>query len=89
VVGLFFASSGLVMHLSKTPEAQARNLLVSWFAKMIVLLVVMMALKSAAFISRPALGLTIVAGVIGSLILEGRVVWAARLPPGEAGQRLF
>jgi hypothetical protein len=70
------------MHFSKTAEAKARNLLLSWFAKLIILFVVMLALNQATFISRPAFGITILAGVIGSLVLEGRVVWSARVTPG-------
>jgi hypothetical protein len=81
VVGLFFASSGVVMHLAKTAEAQARNLLVAWFAKLIVLFGLLLALNSATFINRPAFGVTILVGIIGSLVLEGRVVWSARVPP--------
>ncbi|MDR3106796.1 MAG: hypothetical protein LBU05_01155 [Bifidobacteriaceae bacterium] len=82
IVGFFFAASSLVMHLSKTPEAKARNLLIAWFAKLIVLFIVLLALNQASFISRQALGVTILIGVIGSLVLEGKVVWSARLPPG-------
>ncbi|MDR2348891.1 MAG: hypothetical protein LBD90_09840 [Bifidobacteriaceae bacterium] len=83
IVGVFFASSGVVMHLSKTAEAQARNLLVAWFGKLIVLFGVLVALNSATFISRPVFGVTILAGIIGSLVLEGRVVWNARVAPGD------
>ncbi|MDR0626832.1 MAG: hypothetical protein LBG11_06175 [Bifidobacteriaceae bacterium] len=81
IVGLFFGASALTMHLSPTPEAKARNLMVTWFGKLIILFVVMLALNQATFINRPALGLTILAGIIGSLVLEGRVVWSARVPP--------
>ncbi|MDR2374217.1 MAG: hypothetical protein LBD77_09030, partial [Bifidobacteriaceae bacterium] len=83
IVGAFFAASALVMHFSKTAEAKARNLLIAWFAKMIVLFAVLWSLSDATFINRQALSLTVVAGVIGSLILEGRVVWSARIPPGQ------
>jgi hypothetical protein len=70
------------MHLGRTTEAQARNLLITWFAKLIVLFGVLVALDKATFISRPAFGLTILAGILGSLVLEGKVVWSARIPPG-------
>ncbi|MDR2378043.1 MAG: hypothetical protein LBD70_01260, partial [Bifidobacteriaceae bacterium] len=82
IVGGFFGASAMVMHRSKTAEAKARNLLIAWFAKLIVLFVVMLALNQAVFINRTALGVTVLAGVIGSLVLEGRVVWSARIPPG-------
>ncbi|MDR1633765.1 MAG: hypothetical protein LBS27_02330 [Bifidobacteriaceae bacterium] len=82
IVGAFFGASALVMYVSKTAEAKARNLLVAWFAKLIVLFVVMLALNQATFINRPAFGITVLAGVIGSLVLEGRVVWSARTTPG-------
>ncbi|MDR2454088.1 MAG: hypothetical protein LBD51_06015 [Bifidobacteriaceae bacterium] len=87
IVGLFFASSAAVMHLSRTAEAQARNLLLAWFAKLVVLFGVLLALNSATFISRPVLGVTVLAGIIGSLVLEGRVVWNARVPPGGGPAR--
>ncbi|MDR2380622.1 MAG: hypothetical protein LBE08_05520 [Bifidobacteriaceae bacterium] len=83
ITGAFFTSSGLVMHFSKTAAAQARNLLITWFAKLIVLFGVLLAMNSAEFINRPVFGVTILAGIIGSLVLEGRVVWSARIPPGE------
>ncbi|MDR1188908.1 MAG: hypothetical protein LBK95_15920 [Bifidobacteriaceae bacterium] len=82
IVGAFFGASALVMHLSKTAEAQARNLLLAWFGKLVVLFVLMLALNQAAFINRPTFGITILVGVIGSLVLEGRVVWGARVTPG-------
>ncbi|MDR0591767.1 MAG: hypothetical protein LBG60_00625 [Bifidobacteriaceae bacterium] len=88
IVGACFGASALVMHLSKTAEAKARNLLIAWFGKLIALFMAMLALNQATFISRPALGATILVGVIASLALEGRVVWSARLPPqaGPAGR---
>ncbi|MDR2564575.1 MAG: hypothetical protein LBC97_00685 [Bifidobacteriaceae bacterium] len=90
IVGAFFGASAVVMHLSKTAESKARNLLIAWFAKLVGLFVIMLALNQATFISRPALGITILVGVIGSLVLEGRVVWSARITPGPGqtpGQR--
>jgi hypothetical protein len=70
------------MHVSRTKGTQAQNLLIAWFAKLIVLFGVLLALKSATFVSRPVFGVTILVGILGSLVLEGRVVWSARVPPG-------
>ncbi|MDR1441577.1 MAG: hypothetical protein LBJ02_04185 [Bifidobacteriaceae bacterium] len=86
-VGLFFGASALVMHLSKTPESKARNLLLSWFGKLVVLFGLMLVLNQASFINRPAFGLTVVVGVMGSLAVEGRVVWAARVTPEPGPDR--
>ncbi|MDR2114658.1 MAG: hypothetical protein LBO75_05205 [Bifidobacteriaceae bacterium] len=83
VVGAMFASSALVMHLSRDGLTQARNLLISWFVKILALLGILLALDRATFIDRPVFGVTVLVGVIGSLALEGRVVWRARIPPGE------
>ncbi|MDR2254310.1 MAG: hypothetical protein LBD97_10745 [Bifidobacteriaceae bacterium] len=84
IVGVFFASSAVVMHLGRTTQAQARNLLITWFVKLIALLVVLMTLGEASFINRAVFGVTILLGIAGSLVLEGRLVWSARIPPGDS-----
>jgi heme/copper-type cytochrome/quinol oxidase subunit 4 len=85
IVGLFFGTSALMMHLGRKggPDAQARNLLVSWFIKLIVLLGLLLVLNGATFVSRVVLGVTILVGVVGSLALETRLVLAARIAPGD------
>jgi hypothetical protein len=83
VIGAFFASSAVVMHLLRTTDAQAKALLVLWFAKLLVLFPVLFALNSATFIDRKVFGVTMLVGIIGSIVLESRVVWSARLPPGQ------
>ncbi|MDR0366489.1 MAG: hypothetical protein LBH68_06665 [Bifidobacteriaceae bacterium] len=82
VVGAFFGASAVVMAKGKTPEAKARNLLIVWFVKIVALLGVLLLIEQAAWIDRPSFGLTVLAGIIGSLALEGRVVMSAREVPG-------
>ncbi|MDR1118292.1 MAG: hypothetical protein LBL01_03210, partial [Bifidobacteriaceae bacterium] len=60
-------------------------LLITWFAKLAVMFGVLVALGQASFMSRPVFGITMLVGIIGSLVLEGRVVWSARIPPGGGG----
>jgi F0F1-type ATP synthase membrane subunit c/vacuolar-type H+-ATPase subunit K len=84
VVGLFFASSALVMARSKSQEAASRNLLITWFVKLVALLGVLMVLDSITFVNRIAFGVTVMAGIVGSLALETRVVMQARDPNGPS-----
>jgi hypothetical protein len=85
IVGLFFGTSALAMHLGRKggPDAQVRNLMLTWFIKLIVLLGLLFAISGATFISKPVLGVTILVGVAGSLALESRIVLSARIAPGD------
>jgi len=89
VTGLFFATSALAMHLGRAggPQIQIRNLVISWFVKLVVLFAAFVALDAATSLHSKVFGVTVLAGVLGSLIIEGRAVWSARigfdLPPSN------
>jgi hypothetical protein len=52
----------------------------SWLLKMVLLIVVLALLRDADFYSRPALFLSLLVGVVGSLLLEARIVATTRVP---------
>ena len=87
VTGLFYATSALVMHLGRTggPQVQIRNLVISWFVKLIVLFVAFIALEQATWLHHKMFGLTVLVGVLGSLAVESWAVLKTRhgfdLPP--------
>jgi hypothetical protein len=82
---VFFGTSALMMALGKKggPDTQVRYLIISWFGKLIVLFALMFALNGATFVNKPVMGMTILVGVFGSLLLEGRIVMSARIAPGD------
>ena len=81
VTGVFFATSALMMHLGRRggPTSQMRNLVVSWMAKLVILFIAFVALERATWLHPKVFGLTIMVGVIGSLLIEGRAVFSARI----------
>ncbi|MCL1898889.1 MAG: hypothetical protein FWG16_08760 [Micrococcales bacterium] len=87
VTGLFYATSALVMHLGRTggPQVQIRNLVISWFAKLIILFAAFIAMEQATWLHHKIFGLTVLIGVLGSLAIESRAVLKTRhgfdLPP--------
>ena len=81
VTGLFFATSALMMYLGRRggPQTQIRNLVISWFAKIFILFGAFVAIEQASWLDRKSFGFTVLAGVLGSLIIEGRAVLKARI----------
>jgi hypothetical protein len=59
----------------------------SWLVKMVLLIAVLALLREADFYSRPALLLSLLLGIVGSLLLEARIVTTTRVPYVEPGQR--
>jgi hypothetical protein len=59
----------------------------SWLVKMVLLIVVLALLREADFYSRPALFVSLLLGIVGSLLLEARIVTTTRVPYVEPGQR--
>jgi hypothetical protein len=72
---------GATMH--RPVATQSALLVVSWIAKMIVLLAVFIAVDAVDSVSRPVLGVTVLVGVVGSLVLDIRLVLRSRVSPGE------
>jgi hypothetical protein len=58
----------------------------SWLLKMVLLIVVLALLRDADFYSRPALFVSLLVGVVGSLLLEARIVATTRVPYVEPGR---
>jgi len=88
VTGLFFGTTAVVMYLGRDgdPQIQIRNLVITWFAKLVLLFTAFVALGQATWLEPKAFGLSVLVGVIGSLAIEGRAVWSARIglePPGR------
>ena len=87
LTGLFFATTAWVMHLGhrQGPEAQIRNLVISWFGKLVLLFAAFIALEQAKWMHLKTFGLTVLVGVLGSLFIESRAVMTARIPADPPG----
>jgi hypothetical protein len=59
----------------------------SWLVKVVLLIVVLALLRDADFYSRPALFVSLLVGIAGSLLLEARIVSTTRVPYVEPGPR--
>jgi len=81
VTGLFFGTTAVVMFLGRDgdPQVQIRNLVISWFIKLVLLFTAFVALGQATWLEPKAFGLSVLVGVVGSLAIEGRAVWSARI----------
>jgi len=88
VIGVFFGTTAVVMHLGKHggPQVQIRNLVISWFIKLVVMFAAFVALNQASWLEQRVFGLTVLVGVFGSLAIEGRAVWSARIGLDTRGQ---
>jgi hypothetical protein len=81
---LFCASTALVMGLTrdKPLAVQSAWLVGSWLAKMVLLMAAFAVMGRGEWYSRPAFGVSVLVGVLGSLALDARVVLKSRVPPG-------
>jgi hypothetical protein len=55
----------------------------SWIVKMLLLLAVFVAVDGWDALHRPVLGVCVLVGVLGSLVLDTRLVLRARPSPGD------
>ena len=80
---LFCGTTAAVMAItaSKPITTQSVWIVVSWVLKTIVLLAAMALISHADFADRMTTGITILVGVVGSLVLDTRVVLKARDTP--------
>ena len=88
LTGVYFGTTALVMHLGRggSPPTQIRNLVIAWFIKLVLLLVCFVTLENATWLQPRVFGLSVLVGVFGSLAIEGRAVWSARIgldPPKQ------
>lgn len=78
----FLAVTVVVALLTAGMDASTLGIVVigSWLVKVALLMVVLGMLREQTFYSRPALLLSLLLGVVGTLLLEGVVVTRTRVP---------
>ncbi|MCL2802412.1 MAG: hypothetical protein FWD29_00435 [Micrococcales bacterium] len=83
VIAIFFTVSAVVMLKSQgqPPVTQIRNQVISFAIKIISLFGLIFVLGQATWMNPKIFAATILAGVIGSLMLEWRAIVGARVPP--------
>jgi hypothetical protein len=86
LTGTFFGTSALVMHLGRKQSgpAQARNLVIGWFAKLVLLFFGLTLLSDQPWLAPRVFGVTVLVGVVGTLVIEGRALWRVRPPVGDS-----
>jgi hypothetical protein len=85
VTGVFFGTTAAAMALGrrKGADAMMRNLVITWIVKLVVLFGLLAVLKGVGWLEPKVFGVTVMAGVLGSLLIEGRAVTTARIAPGD------
>jgi hypothetical protein len=85
VTFFFCGTTAAVMAVTmrRPVSTQSAWLVVSWVVKTIALLGVFIVVDRYDWIDRPVLAVTVLVGVIGSLILDSRLVLRARISPGD------
>lgn len=87
-VGFFAITVGVALGTAgMDATALGASVLGSWLIKMILLIVVLVLLRDADFYSRPVLFLSLLAGTIGTLVLEALVITRTQVPYTERPPR--
>lgn len=87
-VGFFAITVGVALGTADMDAtALGASVLGSWLIKMILLIVVLVLLRDADFYSRPVLFLSLLAGTIGTLVLEALVITRTQVPYTERPPR--